>query len=64
MEYYKRYIDIIAPVLTVMFLETFKNGSLPMTFNEALISLIPKKDKDPTEPASFRPVSLINVDSN
>lgn len=29
---------------------------------EALITLIPKKDRDLTDPANYRPVSLINVD--
>ena len=31
-------------------------------FNEALISLIPKKDRDTTEPGNFRAISL-DVDS-
>lgn len=61
-EYYKKYIDILVPVLTVVYQEAFKNGSLPDTFNEALISLIPKKDRDTTEPGNFRAISLLNVD--
>ena len=62
-EYYKEYIDIIAPILTKVFDEAFQTGSLPPTLNEALISLIPKKGRDHTDPANFRPISLINVDS-
>ncbi len=37
-------------------------GKLPDTFNEALITLILKKDRDPTDPGSYRPISLIDVD--
>ena len=31
-EYYKKYIDILVPVLTMVYQETFKNGSLPDSF--------------------------------
>lgn len=33
------------------------------TGKEAYIKIIPKKDKNPQDPASYRPISLINVDS-
>ncbi len=62
-EYYKRFIYTLAPILTNVYTEAFSSGKLPDTFSEALISLIIKKDKDPTDPGSFRPISLINVDS-
>lgn len=62
-EYYKEYIDILAPVLVKVYQEAFEKGYVPPTFNEALISLIPKKDRDITDPANFRPISLLNVDS-
>lgn len=45
-----------------MYLEAFEEGSLPSTFNNALISLIPKKDRDTAAPFNFRPVSLLGVD--
>ena len=35
---------------------------LQEVFNEALISVIPEKDRDTTNPANYRPLSLINVD--
>lgn len=62
-EYYKEYIDTITPIRTKVFQEAFETGSLPPSLNEALISLIPKKGRDLTYPANFRPISLINVDS-
>ena len=46
-----------------MYEEVFQTGSLPPSLNDALISLIPKKGRDHTDPANFRPISLINVDS-
>ena len=61
-EYYKKFIDILAPILHEVYLEAFEVGSLPTTLNDALITLIPKKDRDTSDPSSFRPVSLLGVD--
>lgn len=61
-DYYKKIKDKLTPVLTEVYQESFSSGKMPETLNEALISLIYKKDKDPTDPGRFRPVSLINVD--
>lgn len=62
-EYYKQYMDILIPVLTKVFEEAFQAGFLPPSLNEALISLIPKKGRDHTDSANFRPISLMNVDN-
>lgn len=61
-EYYKKYIDILAPILHKVYMEAFERSSIPGTFNDALISLIPKKDRDTSDPSNFRPVSLLGVD--
>lgn len=61
-EYYKQYIDILAPILKDVYNEAFTLGTLPPTFYEALISVIPKKDRDAADPANYRPLSLINMD--
>lgn len=53
---------MLAPVLTAVYSESLSHGQLPNTFNEAMISLILKKDKDPLDPGYFRPVILVNVD--
>lgn len=42
-EYYKQYIDILAPILKGVYNEALTLGSLPLTFYEASISVIPKK---------------------
>lgn len=61
-EYYKKFVDILAPILPKVYLESFEKGTLPSTFNDALISLIPKKDRDTSDPSNFRPISLLGVD--
>ena len=52
----------MSPLLLDVYNESFLSGSLPHTFMEASISLLLKKDKDPTSCASYRPLSLLNVD--
>lgn len=52
----------MTPILAEVYSESLSHGQLPHTLNEALISLILKKDKDPLDPGSYRPISLINVD--
>ena len=44
-----------------MYNEAFKKGVLPPTLSQALISLILKKGKEPTDCKSYRPISLISV---
>ena len=61
-EYYKLYIDILAPILTKVYSESLSIGQLPNTLNESVISVILKKGKDSLDPASYRPISLANVD--
>ena len=45
-----------------MFDKALLKASLPPSFYEAGISLIHKMGKDPVEPGSYRPISLLNVD--
>ena len=53
--------------LTLTFLKLFQNiaegGTLPNSFHEATITLIPKPDKDATKKENYRPISLINIDA-
>jgi hypothetical protein len=37
-------------------------GTLPNSFYEGTITLIPKPQKDPTKIENFRPISLMNID--
>ena len=45
-----------------MYNESYANLMLPSTLTQATISLILKKNKDPLDCASYRPISLLNVD--
>src|SRR4029434_2285635 len=62
-EFYKKFRDQLAPLLLEVFKESLDRGSLPPTFSQASISLLLKKDKDPTHCGSYRPISLLNVDA-
>jgi len=62
-EFYKAFIAKLTPLLINMYNESLTDGSLPPTLTQATISLILKKDKDPTDCGSYRPISLLNVDS-
>ena len=50
-----------------MLLKLFQNkaegGTLPNSFYEATITLIPKPDKDVTKKENYRPISVMNIDT-
>lgn len=62
-ESYSHYVDLHAPRLTTLFSEFAKLESLPESMEEAIIVLVPKPSKNPQECASYRPISLLNVDA-
>ena len=53
--------------LTRVFLKLFQNiaerGTLPNSFHEATITLVPKPDKDFKEKENYRPISMMNIDA-
>jgi hypothetical protein len=38
-----------------------REGTLPNSFYEASITLIPKPDKDTSKKKNYRPISLLNI---
>ena len=58
-EFYQKFREELTPILLKHFQKVADEDKLPNSFYEATIALIPKPDKD----ATYRPISLINIDA-
>uniref|UniRef100_A0A9J7ZUB5 Reverse transcriptase domain-containing protein n=1 Tax=Cyprinus carpio carpio TaxID=630221 RepID=A0A9J7ZUB5_CYPCA len=61
-EFYKANANAVAPLLLRMVNHSIEKNKFPDSFYEAHICLLKKKDRDVTEPSSYRPISLLNCD--
>ena len=55
--------DLIQNFLKFFFHKIETEVTLPNSFYEATITLIPKSHKDPTKKENFRPISLMNINA-
>ena len=62
-EFYQTFREELTPTLLKLFQKIAAQGTLPNSFYEATITLIPESDKDTTKKENYRPISLLNIDA-
>ena len=61
-EFYQIFRQELMPILLKLS-KSCRGRTLPNSFYKAIITLIPKPDKDNTKKENYRPISLMNIDA-
>ena len=62
-DFYQTFREEVTPILLKLFQNIAEGGTLPKSFYEATITLIPKPDIDVTKKENYRPISLMNIEA-
>ena len=62
-EFYQTFREELTPIRLKLFQNIADGGTLPNSFYEATITLIPKPDKEVAKKEKYRPIPLMNRDA-
>ena len=62
-KFYQIFREELTHILLKVFQSIAEGGTLPNSFYEVTITLIPKPEKDATTKENYRPISLMNIDA-
>ena len=61
-EFYRQFLQIIAEPLFEMLEACVRDGKMSRSMRRGIITLLPKKNKDPIMIRNLRPITLLNTD--